>query len=220
MIADWSFGVQTRRQSSSCLVGSHSLSCSALSVKTEGAAAAAGPRADAGWRPLHAATATKQMASKAKIDRIEYPPKASRVAMRRAHRWLLKLVVTCVVSACAAANRQARPVAFAAKSWRLRIDVDSAPTRIGAKGSVVGTIDFATHRHTVDFWRAISHRIPDGAYAVSVGPRQYKFVLGDSASFDEKIVMTGSAVTADSIVGTWTETIVCCSAGGRFVLWR
>jgi len=44
--------------------------------------------------------------------------------------------------------------------------------------------------------------------------------LGDSASFDEKIVMSGRAITADSIVGTWTETIVCCSAAGRFALWR
>ena len=45
---------------------------------------------------------------------------------------------------------------FTARSWRLRIDVDSAPTRIAAKQTVVGTVDFTTHRHMVDFWPAIN----------------------------------------------------------------
>ena len=140
--------------------------------------------------------------------------------MRRFYHCGWGLALTGICSGCAVTNRHEGPVTFAARSWRLRFDVDSAPTRIAAQKTVVGTVDFATHRHVVDFWPAINHRIPNGAYVVRVEPRQYKIILGDSASFDEKIVMIGRAVTSDSIVGTWTETIVCCSAGGHFILWR
>jgi hypothetical protein len=135
-------------------------------------------------------------------------------------RWVWGLGLISICCGCSAANRLEQPVTFTARSWRLRIEVDSAPTRIAAKQTVVGTVDFTTHRHMVDFWPAINHRIPNGAYVARLKPRQYKIILGDSASFDEKIVMTGRAVTPDSIVGTWTETVVCCSAGGRFTLWR
>jgi hypothetical protein len=102
---------------------------------------------------------------------------------------------------------------------------DSAPTRNPARDPVFGSIDFAAHRYSIDFWRAVNHRLLNSAYvrAVPVGNREpvpYAITLGDSSSVDEKIVMIGRAVTSDSIVGTWTETIVCCSAGGRFSLWR
>jgi len=90
-----------------------------------------------------------------------------------------------------------------------------------AKEPTFGSIDFAARRYSIDFWRAINHRLPNGAsVAVLEDPRRYKITLGDSTSFDEKIVMIGRAVTRDSIVGTWSETIVCCSASGRFSLWR
>jgi hypothetical protein len=142
------------------------------------------------------------------------------LALLRIDRWVWGLGLTSICCGCSAANRLEQPVAFTARSWRLRIDVDSAPTRIAAKQTVVGTVDFTTQRHMVDLWPAINHRIPNSAYVARLEPRQYKIILGDSASFDEKIVMTGRAVTPDSIVGTWTETVVCCSAGGRFTLWR
>jgi len=90
-----------------------------------------------------------------------------------------------------------------------------------AKGPNFGSVDFASHRYSLDFSHAINHRVPTGAYVSALAESQhYRITLGDSTSFDDKIVMIGNAVTRDSIVGTWTETIVCCSAGGRFTLWR
>ena len=137
----------------------------------------------------------------------------------RSHR--IGFALLAALFACVTSKRQVRPVDFTARIWQLRIDVDSAPTRNPAKGPTLGTVDLVAHRYSLDFWRAINRKLPNGAYlAPSEQPQQYKVILGDSTSFDEKIVMIGEAVTPDSIIGTWTETIVCCSAGGRFVLWR
>jgi len=123
--------------------------------------------------------------------------------------------------ACIAANRSVRPVDFTRDVWQVRIDVDSAPTRLSTKTPVLGSIDFAAHRYSLDLWSAINHRLPNGAYVTAIEEQpRYRITLGDSASYDEKIVMIGRAVSRDSIVGTWSETIVCCSAGGRFTLWR
>lgn len=126
-----------------------------------------------------------------------------------------------IAAACVTANRSVRPVDFTRDVWQLRLDVDSAPTRHPANEPSLGSIDFAAHRYSLDVWRALNRRLPAGAYVTALDEsRQYKITLGDSTSFDEKIVMTGRALTADSIIGTWTETIICCSAGGRFMLWR
>ena len=134
--------------------------------------------------------------------------------------WCL-LLTAGVVTACMSIGQSPRAVDFTRAAWQVRLDVDSAPTRRPSKEPTFGSVDFTAHRHTVDLDRAISHRIPSGAAVIALEkPRQYKITLGDSASFDDKIVMIGRAVTVDSIVGTWAETILCCSAGGRFVLWR
>lgn len=141
--------------------------------------------------------------------------------MRCLRGWWRVLSSALIGAACATATRSAQPVSFPREPWRIRIDIDSAPTRIPTKEPTFGTIDFLAHRHSIDFGRAITHRIPTGAYVVALAEAgQYKIILGDSASYDEKILMIGRAVTRDSIVGTWTETVVCCSAGGRFSLWR
>lgn len=120
----------------------------------------------------------------------------------------------------------ARPAApaFTTGTWRMRINVDSAPTRQRLKEPLYGTVDFAAHRHAIDLRRIVNVH-SSGAFITplegsSPPSTDYRIVLGDSSSFDEKIVMRGHLVGRDSIVGTWSETIVCCSAGGRFSLWR
>jgi len=141
--------------------------------------------------------------------------------VRHVRGWRFWLVLIGVAAGCVTANASERPIDFTRDIWQVRLDVDSAPTRNPAKEPAFGSIDFAAHRYSIDFWRAINHRLPNGAYVAALeAPRQYKITLGDSTSFDDKIVMIGRPVTLDSIVGTWTETIVCCSAGGRFTLWR
>ena len=141
--------------------------------------------------------------------------------MRASRRSPYGLVLAGLVVACVTANTSSRPLDFTGSAWQVRIDVDSSPTRNPAKEPTFGSIDFVAHRYSIDFWRAINHKLPNGAYAAAASlSGQYRFILGDSSSFDEKIVMVGRAVAEDSVVGTWTETIVCCAAGGRFTLWR
>jgi hypothetical protein len=130
------------------------------------------------------------------------------------------------IAGCASARRAEPAPLFTSGDWRIRIDVDSAPTRLMPTKPVFGTINFASSRHAIDFRQAISRTLPGGAYVVAL-PAQaggqvpvYKITLGDSSSFDDKVVFLGRAVTSDSIVGTWSETILCCAAVGRFVLWR
>lgn len=125
---------------------------------------------------------------------------------------------------CATTSRLATPT-FATGTWRVRIDIDSAPTRRVLKQTLFGTIDFANKRFTIDFEHSIGHVLQNAARIASdstaeISTKQYRIVLGDSASVDEKIVMRGHLVARDSIVGVWTETILCCSAAGRFSLWR
>jgi hypothetical protein len=129
-----------------------------------------------------------------------------------------------VLYGCATAGR-ATPPAFTTGTWRVRIDVDSAPTRRLLKQQLLGTIDFATGRYAIDFQHSFNSALPNGAYVApttdaSASPAEYKITLGDSSSFDNKIVMRGRLIGRDSIVGTWSETVICCSAGGRFSLWR
>ena len=140
-------------------------------------------------------------------------------------QWLrVAVVVSALAAACAL--HTARDPAFKRGVWRVRIDIDSTPTRRLPKNPVFGTIDFAAARHAIDFMPAIGRRLPPGAYVVTA-PRQapdepttYRITLGDSTSFDEKLAFFGRAVTDDSVVGTWTETNLCCAAAGRFALWR
>jgi hypothetical protein len=136
------------------------------------------------------------------------------------------MVLTATVVACATAKRSSQPPVFTKGVWRVRIDVDSAPSRRPSEKPIFGMIDFATARYSIDFWLAINRRLPNGAHVVAIPqldegrPTLYKITLGDSSSFDEKVVFLGRQVTPDSIVGTWEETILCCAAGGRFSLWR
>ncbi len=124
-------------------------------------------------------------------------------------------------AACVTTKQSPSRIDFARNVWRIRIDVDSAPARNPAKEPIFGSVNFTSHHYSVDFWRAINHTLPNAAsVTVMQDPRRYRFIFGDSMSFDDKIIMVGQAVTNDSIVGTWTETILCCSAIGRFVLWR
>jgi hypothetical protein len=143
-------------------------------------------------------------------------------------RRIVMAVGLVAIAACAAASRPAptlTPV-FTTGVWRIRIDVDSAPTRFQPTKPVFGTVDFASGHFAIDFRQAIARTLPNAAHVVQVTPEatgqppQYKITLGDSTSFDDKIILLGRPVTADSIVGMWSETILCCSAVGRFVLWR
>ena len=125
---------------------------------------------------------------------------------------------------CATASHSSPP-AFTTGTWRVRIDVDSAPTRQLPKQPVFGTIDFATGRYAIDFQHSFRGTLPNGAYIAPVPDApaslpEYRITLGDSSSFDDKIVMRGRLVARDSIVGTWSETVICCSAAGHFSLWR
>jgi len=125
---------------------------------------------------------------------------------------------------CATAGRPTAP-AFTTGTWRVRIDVDSAPTRRLTKQPLFGTIDFATGRYVIDLQHSFNSALPNGAYIApetntSALAPEYKITLGDSSSFDNKIVMRGRLIARDSIVGTWSETVLCCSAGGHFSLWR
>ena len=136
----------------------------------------------------------------------------------------LVLFVAAAAAGCASTRRASPPV-FTRGPWRIRIDVDSAPSRRPAAQPIFGTIDFANARYSIDFWLAINRRLPNAAHLVPLtgddsGHDVIKIVLGDSSSFDDKVVLLGRQVAQDSIVGTWSETIVCCSAAGRFSLWR
>ena len=137
----------------------------------------------------------------------------------------LWLIAGIAGAACATRSIPVQPPVFAQGVWQIRIDVDSAPTRRPATRPVIGTIDFAAARYSLSFLTAINRTLPNGAYVVALpgqddGPPLYKVTLGDSSSFDDKVVFLGRLVGRDSIVGTWSETILCCSAGGRFALWR
>lgn len=144
-------------------------------------------------------------------------------ARRRLAGVLTSIAASLSSVGCATATHASAP-AFATGTWRVRIDVDSAPTRQLPKQPLFGTIDFATHRYAIDLRRSLSV-LSNGAFIAPAGgspasSTEYRIVLGDTSSFDDKIVMRGRLVAHDSIVGTWSETIVCCSAAGRFSLWR
>ena len=138
----------------------------------------------------------------------------------------LMVVIAVAGAGCARHSRQAPVPVFAQGVWQVRIDIDSAPSRRPSTKPVFGSIDFAAGRYSIDFRLAINRTLPNGAFIATIPrsddrqPPMYKVTLGDSSSFDEKVVMLGRLVTRDSIVGTWSETILCCSAGGRFTLWR
>ncbi|HEY9230189.1 MAG TPA: hypothetical protein VIP11_26285 [Gemmatimonadaceae bacterium] len=144
--------------------------------------------------------------------------------MNAARCWIAVVVAT--IAGCASIRRSLPEPTFTQGTWRIRVDVDSAPSRRASDKPVFGTIDFATARYSIDFGAAIAHRLPNGAYVVALSQpgdapsKQFKITLGDSSSFDEKVVLVGRQVKRDSIVGTWSETVMCCSAGGRFSLWR
>jgi len=131
-----------------------------------------------------------------------------------------------ILTACALTNRPSPSPAFGQGAWRIRLDVDSAPSRQVPKQPIYGTINFAAAHYSIELRQAISRSLANSAAVVALpqsnqqGPALYKITLGDSNSFDEKIVLVGRPVTSDSIVGTWSETILCCSAAGRFTLWR
>lgn len=129
---------------------------------------------------------------------------------------------------CVTGRRLATTPAFTEGTWRIRLDVDSTPGRRPPNESVVyGTINFARAHYAIDLFRALSHSgIANTALIVAPvntdaqQPPVYRIILGDSASFDDKLVLLAHPVTVDSLIGTWSETIVCCSAAGRFTLWR
>ena len=139
---------------------------------------------------------------------------------------LTRVIIAVAAAACVHAARPVPAPVFIDGVWNVRIDVDSVPTRRLALNPVVGTIDFAKNRYAIDFWRSISRRLPNGAVVAPLPrsddsqPRHYRITLGDTSSMEEKIVLVGRQVGRDSIVGTWSETILCCAAGGRFSLWR
>jgi hypothetical protein len=140
-----------------------------------------------------------------------------------------RLALAClalVVIGCAMGAVPAPSPALTDGIWQIRLDLDSAPTRTLLKQPVFGTIDFAMKRYTIDLRRSIGRSIPNAASIVEQpqadrqSPATYKVTLGDSTSFDDKIILIGRRVGSDSIVGTWNETVLCCSAAGRFILWR
>lgn len=136
------------------------------------------------------------------------------------------IVAATAVGACASAPRPLPAPLFTQGVWRIRIDVDSAPSRRPSNKPVFGTINFARDTYAIDFGVAINRHLPKGAHVVALPQHDddhstvFKITLGDSSSFDEKIVFLGRQVARDSLAGTWAETILCCAAGGRFSLWR
>jgi hypothetical protein len=129
-------------------------------------------------------------------------------------------------TSCATANRPTPTPTFTQGTWRVRLDVDSTPGRRPPGHPIYGTINFATGHYAIDLFQALSRDIRDTARIVSLSrtdaqqPAVYRIILGDSASYDDKLVFLARQVTRDSLVGTWSETIVCCSAAGHFTLWR
>jgi hypothetical protein len=130
-------------------------------------------------------------------------------------------------TSCATANRPAPTPTFTQGTWRIRLDVDSTPGRRPPSHPIFGTINFATGHYAIDLFQALSRRdIRDTARIAALPrtderqPATYRIILGDSASYDDKLVFIARQVTRDSLVGTWSETIVCCSAAGRFSLSR
>jgi hypothetical protein len=138
----------------------------------------------------------------------------------------LMIVAAAAAGACASARRPLPPPVFTRGVWRIRIDVDSAPSRHPSNKPVFGTINFSTATYAIDFNVAINRSLSKGAHVTALPQHDddhsavFKITLGDSSSYDDKIVFLGHQVARDSIAGTWAETILCCAAGGRFSLWR
>jgi hypothetical protein len=146
--------------------------------------------------------------------------------LRNAANRLCCVSLAVIAIACATAAAPAPVPVLTEGVWQVRIDLDSAPTRALPKQPVLGTIDFTKKRYSIDLRRSIGRSLPNAASIAAQSqpdrqaPTVYKITLGDSNSFDDKIILIGRPVSSDSIVGTWTETVLCCSAAGRFTLWR
>lgn len=142
-------------------------------------------------------------------------------------RLLATACVVTVTAACAGARHPPATPVFTGAPWRIRLDVDSAPSRRVPPQPIFGTIDFAKGRYSIDLFRGLGRQGLADTVRISPVPavapdstKRYRIILGDSSSFDDKLVMSARVITADSLIGTWSETILCCSAAGRFTLWR
>jgi hypothetical protein len=142
--------------------------------------------------------------------------------MRFRQFWIVLLAI-----GCSQARKPALEPDFKSDVWRIRLQADSTPTRTLPRKPVDGTIDFSSSLSDVDFrsliGRSLSRRAEvkverdsslGGAAAV------YRVILGEVNTDVGKIVLVAKAIRTDSLAGTWSETVLCCSAAGTFVMWR
>jgi hypothetical protein len=117
----------------------------------------------------------------------------------------------------------------ASEPWHLRLELDSAPGRTPKRWQAEGVVAPDFSRYDLDVASLIGRSLtpaaefsvikqtdtPDGTWI--------EITLGDAKSDHSKILLRGRPArtgAADSIVGTWVEQAYCCSAAGRFTLWR
>jgi len=131
-----------------------------------------------------------------------------------------------VIAACRGGPPRAPPPILDQGTWYIEVHVDS-PSISGATGRAgSGTVDLVVRKHTLNFQPLIGRDLPhEATFSVRgradvPGALRYEIVLGAAHSDHNKALFEGRAVTADSIVGTWSEAAYCCSASGRFTLWR
>lgn len=111
--------------------------------------------------------------------------------------------------------------------WQIRLQADSTPSRKLQHTPVTGSIDFAAKVAHIDYRPLVGRQLTPQAEVRaekdstgSAPSTIYRIILGDTNSDVGKIALVAHVVRADSLAGTWTETVLCCSAGGTYVLWR
>ena len=140
------------------------------------------------------------------------------------------VLVAVMLTACALGQGAAegRRVAPGEASWRVRLDLDSAPAHPSRVRTIVGTIDFERSAHDLDFRPLLGHGVASGTEIEVVkhinevrgGSVTVAITLGDLRSDHATVVLNGTLSPADTMFGTWNELQSCCRAGGRFALWR
>jgi len=135
-------------------------------------------------------------------------------------------LVFVAIAACGGSPSRAPTPILDQGTWYIEVHVDS-PSISGATGRAgSGTVDLVVGKHTLNFQpligRDLSHEATFSVRGRSdvPGALRYEIVLGAAHSDHDNALFEGHAVTADSIVGTWSEAAYCCSASGRFTLWR
>ena len=142
-------------------------------------------------------------------------------------RGLLVAILATLSLACRSHPRTLAEPEFTTGEWRIRLQADSTPSRKLQHTPVTGSIDFAANVAHIDYRPLVGRQLSPHAEvriekdSSSTPPSTiYRIILGELNSDVGKIALVAHAIRPDSLAGTWSETVLCCSAVGTFVLWR